>query len=59
MGVGRVADGAGQQGVAEWVRAGRLRYLEDIADGIESAPGAIADLYRGDNLGKRLIRLRR
>jgi len=45
--------------LAEWVRAGRLRYLEDIADGIESAPGAIADLYRGDNLGKRLIRLRR
>jgi NADPH-dependent curcumin reductase len=45
--------------LAEWVRAGRLRYLEDIADGIESAPGAIADLYRGENLGKRLIRLQR
>jgi len=25
--------------------------------GIEHAPGAIAGLYRGENLGKRLIRL--
>lgn len=44
--------------LADWVRAGRLRYREDILDGIEHAPGAIAGLYRGENLGKRLIRLR-
>ena len=45
--------------LAEWVRDGRLRYREDILDGIESCPGAIAGLYRGENLGKRLIRIRR
>jgi NADPH-dependent curcumin reductase len=45
--------------LAEWVRDGRLRYREDIADGIEHCPGAIAELYRGENLGKRLIRLHR
>ena len=44
--------------LADWVRAGRLHYREDILDGIEQAPGAIAGLYRGENLGKRLIRLR-
>jgi NADPH-dependent curcumin reductase CurA len=44
--------------LAEWVRQGRLRYREDIAEGIEKCPGAIAELYRGENLGKRLIRLR-
>jgi NADPH-dependent curcumin reductase CurA len=44
--------------LAAWVRAGKLRYREDIADGIEHCPGAIAELYRGENLGKRLIRLR-
>ena len=38
-----------------WVREGRLRYREDILQGIEHAPGAIAGLYRGGNLGKRLI----
>ncbi len=45
--------------VAQWLREGRLRYREDVLDGIESCPGAIAGLYRGENLGKRLIRLRR
>ena len=44
--------------LAGWVRDGKLRYREDIVDGIEHCPGAIAELYRGENLGKRLIRLR-
>jgi NADPH-dependent curcumin reductase CurA len=43
--------------LATWVRQGRLRYREDIVDGLERCPGAIAELYRGENLGKRLIRL--
>jgi NADPH-dependent curcumin reductase CurA len=43
--------------LADWVRAGKLRYREDISDGIEHCPGAIAELYRGENLGKKLIRL--
>jgi NADPH-dependent curcumin reductase CurA len=43
--------------LASWVRDGKLRYREDILDGIEHAPSAIAELYRGENLGKRLIRL--
>jgi NADPH-dependent curcumin reductase CurA len=44
--------------LAEWLRAGKLRYREDVLEGIEHAPGAIAGLYRGENLGKRLIRVR-
>jgi NADPH-dependent curcumin reductase CurA len=43
--------------LAGWVRHGKLRYREDIVDGIEHAPGAIAELYRGENMGKRLIRI--
>lgn len=39
------------------VRQGKLRYREEILDGIEAAPGSIADLYQGKNMGKRLIRL--
>jgi NADPH-dependent curcumin reductase CurA len=35
----------------------RLRYEEEILDGIEQAPGAIAHLYRGENMGKLLIRV--
>lgn len=43
--------------LAAWIRQGSLRYREDIAEGIEHCPGAIAQLYRGENLGKKLIRL--
>lgn len=43
--------------LADWVREGRLRYREDILEGIEACPDSLAGLYRGENLGKRLIRL--
>jgi NADPH-dependent curcumin reductase CurA len=40
-----------------WVRSGAIRYREDLLEGIEQAPGSIAGLYRGENLGKRVIRI--
>ncbi len=43
--------------LTEWVKTGSIRYREDILEGIEQAPDAIAGLYRGENLGKRLIRI--
>jgi NADPH-dependent curcumin reductase CurA len=43
--------------LADWVRCPRLQYVEDVLQGIEAAPDAIAGLYRGENLGKRLIQL--
>ena len=43
--------------LARWVREGAIRFEEDILDGIDRAPDAIAGLYRGENLGKRLIRV--
>jgi len=43
--------------LAELVRTGRLHHREDVLDGLEAAPDAIAGLYRGENLGKRVIRL--
>ena len=43
--------------LAKWLREGSLQYVEEVLDGIENAPDAIAGLYRGENLGKRLIRL--
>lgn len=43
--------------LAQWIQDGRLVYQEDILDGLEAAPDAIAGLYRGENQGKRLIRL--
>lgn len=43
--------------LGEWIASGQLRYLEDVLEGLEQAPDSIAGLYRGDNLGKRLIRI--
>lgn len=43
--------------LADWVRAGALRYAEDVLDGIDACPDALARLYRGDNRGKLIIRL--
>lgn len=45
------------QELVNWVRSDQIHYREDILDGIEHAPGSIAGLYRGENLGKRLIRV--
>jgi NADPH-dependent curcumin reductase len=40
-----------------WVKAGKIRYREDIVDGLAAAPGALIGVLRGDNFGKKLVRL--
>ncbi|PZU08863.1 MAG: NADP-dependent oxidoreductase [Sphingobium sp.] len=51
----RYADATAQ--LRTWIAQGDLTWREDILDGIESCPDALAGLYRGENDGKRLIRL--
>jgi NADPH-dependent curcumin reductase len=41
----------------EWVRSGRLKYREDIVDGLENAPTAFLGLLQGKNFGKLLVRV--
>jgi NADPH-dependent curcumin reductase CurA len=43
--------------VGGWIRAGRFRYKEEIADGLASAPEAFCRLMRGENFGKVLVRV--
>ena len=43
--------------LTEWVRDGRLKYREDIVDGLDRAPGALLDLMQGRNFGKKLVRV--
>ena len=43
--------------LAGWIRAGKLNFREQVLDGIESAPGSIAQLYSGENNGKLIIKL--
>jgi NADPH-dependent curcumin reductase CurA len=44
--------------MAGWIREGRLRHREDILEGIENAPRALLRLFRGENFGKQLVRIR-
>ena len=42
--------------VGSWVREGKLKYKEDIVEGLENAPQAFIGLLRGANFGKLLIK---
>lgn len=45
-----------QRDMSTWVRSGRVRYQEDVVDGLENAAGAFQGLLSGANRGKLLIR---
>ncbi|MCQ3802800.1 MAG: NADP-dependent oxidoreductase [bacterium] len=40
-----------------WMVSGQLVFREEIIDGFENAPAAFVGLFRGENRGRRLIRL--
>ena len=42
---------------APLLRAGRLKYREDVVEGLDNAPAAFIGLLQGRNFGKLLIRL--
>jgi len=43
--------------VSAWVGEGRIKYREDVVEGLENAPGALIGLLRGKNFGKLLVRV--
>jgi NADPH-dependent curcumin reductase CurA len=43
--------------VSGWVSEGRIKYKEDITDGLENAPRELIGLLRGENFGKKIIRV--
>jgi NADPH-dependent curcumin reductase len=43
--------------VGAWVREGKLKYKEDIVEGLENAPQAFIGLLRGANFGKLLVKV--
>ncbi|TGQ90954.1 NADP-dependent oxidoreductase [Mesorhizobium sp. M8A.F.Ca.ET.208.01.1.1] len=45
--------------MAEWIASGRVRYREDIVDGIGNAPQAFLGLLEGKNFGKLIVRVAR
>uniref|UniRef100_A0ACD6AE75 Uncharacterized protein n=1 Tax=Avena sativa TaxID=4498 RepID=A0ACD6AE75_AVESA len=43
--------------IGDWTREGKIQVVEDVSDGLESVPSAFAALYRGQNVGKKLVKL--
>jgi NADPH-dependent curcumin reductase len=43
--------------MGQWVRDGRVRYREDVVDGLERAPKALIGMLQGKNFGKLVVRV--
>ena len=48
---------AGIRELARWVLEGKIQYREDIVHGIENTPRAFIGLFKGENIGKRLVKV--
>jgi hypothetical protein len=51
----RFEDGLRQ--LAQWLRDKRLKYAEDVIEGLENTPKAFIGLFAGENLGKQLVKV--
>ncbi|HVT52672.1 MAG TPA: NADP-dependent oxidoreductase [Dongiaceae bacterium] len=43
--------------MAQWIRAGKVKYREDIVDGLENAPAAFVGMLQGKNFGKLMVKV--
>jgi NADPH-dependent curcumin reductase CurA len=49
--------GAFQQDMRGWVRDGRVKYREEVIEGLENAPRGLIGLLQGNNFGKLVVRV--
>jgi NADPH-dependent curcumin reductase CurA len=47
----------GRQRIARWIKEGKMKYKEDVVEGIENAPAAFIGMMNGENFGKLLIKV--
>jgi len=43
--------------MSAWIAAGKVKWKETVEEGIEHAPDAFLKLFKGENLGKMLVKL--
>jgi len=49
--------GAFQQDMRGWLREGRVKYREEVIEGLENAPRGLIGLLQGENFGKLVVRV--
>ncbi len=47
----------GRRQLTQWLREKRIRYREDIVEGLENAPKAFVGMLQGRNIGKQLVKV--
>ena len=47
----------GLKRLARWVREGKIKYREDVVQGLENAPKAFLRLFDGGNFGKLVVKI--
>jgi NADPH-dependent curcumin reductase CurA len=57
-----VSDFAAQRGdferdMTQWLQTGKVKYREDVVEGLENAVAAFQGLLKGRNFGKLLVQL--
>jgi len=43
--------------MGQWLQDGRVRYREDVVEGLANAPQAFVGLLKGRNFGKLVVKL--
>jgi NADPH-dependent curcumin reductase CurA len=43
--------------LTQWVSEKKLKYVENIVNGLENAPKAFIGLFKGENLGKQIVKV--
>jgi NADPH-dependent curcumin reductase CurA len=47
----------GLRQLTHWLREGRIKYREDVVDGLQNAPKAFIRMLEGGNIGKQLVKV--
>ena len=43
--------------MTDWLAEGKVKYKEQVIDGLENAPAALNDLLAGKSFGKMVVRV--
>jgi hypothetical protein len=43
--------------LADWLKEEKLKYAENVVEGLENAPKAFIGLFAGENLGKQIVKV--
>ena len=43
--------------MSKWIDEGKIKWKENIFEGLESAPKAFVSLFKGESVGRTLVKL--